>query len=379
MIRRTLTGWGCVILWVASGLVAAEKDNPPTALEVMRHPVKRAVISAPLDEALVQFEKLVGVRLEVDWEGLISTGLKRTDKVTVNFSRITGEQLLDIILAQTAKRGKPLGWYVDENVVRVTTQMRILHRPLLPSPPIVRRIPPARARRARPPQEIRFEDTPLEDVIAFFRDALGLNLYVNWPSLELIGVFRDTSVTLRVSNVSFARALTLVLEQLSTQGGKLDRVYWIIDRGVVTIATGAALDTRLHTRVYEVADLLMVVPNFPAQQTSLGDQGGISGTGGGQQTGGRGGLFGGGGRQSGLFEGGAGRGGTGRDSGVGGQDVAAGREELRASLVQIIRDSIGEDMWQPIGKGSIRLLGNKLIISQSLLGFRLLEEATGRR
>jgi len=32
-------------------------------------------------------------------------------------------------------------------------------------------------------------------------------------------------------------------------------------------------------------------------------------------------------------------------------------------------------MWEPDGKGSIKVVGNKLVITQSLLGFKLMEKA----
>jgi hypothetical protein len=44
-----------------------------------------------------------------------------------------------------------------------------------------------------------------------------------------------------------------------------------------------------------------------------------------------------------------------------------------------LKDSIGEDMWKPDGKGSISILNGKLVISQTLLGFKLMETAGRKR
>ena len=53
--------------------------------------------------------------------------------------------------------------------------------------------------------------------------------------------------------------------------------------------------------------------------------------------------------------------------------------EVKEGLIAIIKASIGEDMWQDQGKGSIRIFGNRLIISQTTLGFKLLDKSLRRR
>ncbi len=372
MIRMTVSACICAILLTAPVLGVENKTTPTNAMEAMKRPLKRPVISAPLPKALANLSKLVGVKIEVDWGGLTETGVKRTDKVTVKLSRITGGQLLEFMLSQVAKKGRPLAWYIDQNVIKITTQMRVLHRRRLP------RRAPALARRgskAKPPprlfRDFDFDEMPLEDVITFFRDVGKFNLHINWGSLQMIGVSRETPITLKGSNLSLGRALALVLDQLSTTRDKLDRVYWIIDRGVVTIATGAAINTGLRTRVYDVADLLMAIPNFQAPSISLGGQGQ-----GGSSRGdrGSGGAVGDGGGR-GLFD----QSRTGGDSRGSDEDVVAQRQRIRDDLIAVIRNSIGEDMWQPIGKGSIRLLGKQLIISQTPLGFKLMEQTARAR
>jgi len=54
---------------------------------------------------------------------------------------------------------------------------------------------------------------------------------------------------------------------------------------------------------------------------------------------------------------------------------AVQRKEIRDTLINTIKEAIGEDMWAPNGKGSIKMIGNRLVISQTLLGFKLLEES----
>jgi hypothetical protein len=54
------------------------------------------------------------------------------------------------------------------------------------------------------------------------------------------------------------------------------------------------------------------------------------------------------------------------------------RQQVNDALIAVIKQSIGEDMWQPTGKGDVKLLGTRLVITQTPLGFRLLEQAFRR-
>jgi len=352
----------CVCLFISTAVHspagAAEKAK---AVEAMRRTLTKPSISGPVLKAFEQFRKLVGVELEVDIAALAAAGVKTTDTVAVRAARATGEQLLDLMLARLSGKRSPLAWYIDGNTVRVTTQMRVLYRDRLQYRPLrrpsARRPTTRRAKprtRVRPIREITFDETPLADAIAFLRDASGANIHVNWRSLELIGITRQSPVTLKVSRVTPARALSLVTDQLSISPDKLRRAYWVVDDGVVTVASGAALNTKLRTKVYNVADLLLVVPNFKANRLSVDQQ---EGTGRNRSS------------DSGFF-------GDDDDDDQADEDLPARRQRVRENLIEIIKDAIGQDMWQPMGKGSIRLLADKLVISQTRLGFKLLAEAS---
>ncbi len=368
MARTVLILCVCLILPLKPPLDAAESSKPLSAIEMLKRPLMQPAISGPLDKAFVQFRKLVDVRLEVDWPMLQLVGVRKTKRLSVKAPKATGEQLLDMMLAQAAGKGKPLAWYVDGGTVRVTTQMRVLQLRRLPMR--LRRKEPIRPRPIRPRpkrfNEFDFDNLPLEDTIDHFRNISGLNLHVNWRSLELIGVERKTPVTIKASNISLGRALRLVTEQLSTSSSKLERVYWVLDEGVITIATGEALNMRLITKVYVVGDLLLVVPNFRASRISMDIQSSSSSSSSGS-TGGNSSS------QGGLFD---------QDDSEADEDdqsVGERRQQLRDSLIDIIINSIGQDMWRPIGPGSIRLLGDKLVITQTPLGFKLLAEAARPR
>ena len=201
----------------------------------------------------------------------------------------------------------------------------------------------------------------LSNVISFIRDVSGVSVHVNWRSLQLAGITRDTPVTLKARNVTVAQVLNLITEDLSPGLDKFSRVYWIVDGGIVRVATGSTFNQQLRTRTFDVGDLLLIVPNHDAPALDFGtdrnnDQNRNSDNG------------------NSIFD-------DNNDDNDDNNDnndeesLAQQRRKIRESLTQAIKDAIGEDMWQPQGKGSIRIFRKQLIVSQTLLGFELLRRA----
>jgi len=357
-------------------VLATDPAGQATDLSVaLRQVVERPQIQGTFEAALGEIGKLAAAPVAVDWTALEAAGVKADQKVSVKARKATVEQLLELVLVQVASEESPLAWRIEAGRIVVTTQRQAVRsprgraaarftqlagpsarpalQPAAPSPG-----PTTRPVRVRPPyRSIEFDKLPLKDVVDFFRMESALDYHVNWRSLEAVGIERSTPVTLQASRISLAKALDLVTEEVSGPLGKLDRVYWVNDGGIIKIATGTALDRNLQVRVFDVADLLMVVPNFQTGQLGLGAiQGRTSGTG-----------------VSDSVSGGTsfGRAPTG---GTRGQD----RQQVEQDLIDVIKNAIGEDMWQPIGKGSIKIVRGQMVISQTLLGFALLERAASR-
>ncbi|MGC9454111.1 MAG: hypothetical protein ACP5HU_04535 [Phycisphaerae bacterium] len=325
--------------------------------EAMEQTVEDPALSGPLEEVIAELSARAGVPIQADWKAIEATGASRDAQVSIRASKASFGQLLDIALLQASEEGRPLAWYAEGPKVHVTTQMRAIYR---------RRPAPAVGRTARrdasPPAQrrgvgLQFQEAGLEEVIEFFRDVSGANFHVNWSSLESVGIDRRTPMSLRLSNVTIAQALDMVCDRLSGTRGKMQRVYWVIDDGVVHIATGEVLNRRTETRVFDIADLLMVAPDYPAPDVGLGrmdgaDDAGSVGT-------------------SELLV-------TG-DTAAADDGEATLRRQRREDLLAVIRESIGEDMWRPVGKGSVRIVGNHLVITQTPLGFKLLSQAINPR
>jgi len=367
MNARRLSLQVCVVLLCASWACGdAEKARPAVdPAQALKQKITNPVITGPLGEAFDQLRKLGGVKIEPDWLVLGSAGVGRDTPASVEASEATVAQLLDIMLARVSPKGYPLAWYLDKDVVRVTTQLRVLYRRYMRS----RASPGDKGDARRPgpmPEALEFEDAPLSHVIDFFKEITGVNFSVNWRALKTAGAEKETPVTLKVQGISIARALDLVTDQLNAGRSKDDSVYWVVNEGVVVISTGATLNTNLSVRVYDVGDLLVIAPDFPGPRISLDVAGNTSTSNQTSQTNRT---------DKGLF-----------DEERGGDNLRGGREPdrreqrtaMQNTLITAIKDSIGEDMWLPNGKGSITMLNGRLIISQTPLGFKLLERAARR-
>ena len=80
-----------------------------------------------------------------------------------------------------------------------------------------------------------FQEQDFEMILEAFEQESGLNLTVLWPSLELAGIVRDEPVDLSLTNVTFEKSLTDLLEYVSS-GGKLEPASYVIDSGGIKIS-----------------------------------------------------------------------------------------------------------------------------------------------
>ena len=211
--------------------------------------------------------------------------------------------------------------------------------------------------------ELSFEGVGFGDVVDFLRDVSGANIFVNWKTLEAANIDRTAPVTLKLRNVKFAKALNLILENVSGGATKLG---YTIDDGVITISTSDDLANNKLTRVYDIRDLIINIPDFTNAPifdlTSLSNQNSSSGGGGvGGVGGGVGGGGGGGGQSGGLF------GQSGQNQQQNQQNTGPTRQELVDSIIKLITDTISPDSWRDSGGsvGAIKELQGQLIVTQT--------------
>jgi len=201
--------------------------------------------------------------------------------------------------------------------------------------------------------EVAFDGVGFSDVIDFLRDVSGANIFVNWKTLEGAGVDRNAPVTAKLRNVKFSKALSIILDSV---GGGTAKLGYTIDEGVIEIGTADDLSKNTLTRVYDIRDLIINVPDFNnAPDFSLTSTSNNT-----SQNGGAGGGGGGGGGQGqSLFTGGGG--------GQGGQQEGQTRQELVDSITKLITETVAPDSWRDSGGsvGSLRELQGQLIVTQT--------------
>ena len=209
-------------------------------------------------------------------------------------------------------------------------------------------------------------DRTFEEVIQWVRERgdARINIVPRWNHLGVEGISRDSLVTLQLNNTNVADVLNEALVQLSDS----DEVRYRGLRNKLTISTRADFERKLHTKVYDVTDILFQVPDFgqgaPLIDLKRAAASGGGGGGGGGQT-----VFGGGGGQ-------------GQEQIVGGEQAEQELEERLTKLRQLIEQSIEPQSWDLSGtpgqagggaagtggggRGRIRIFNRSLVVTNTI-------------
>lgn len=358
----------CALLYAGEKAASASREKKGVVETMIHAPLATYSLKGSLTKAVATLETLSKVRIRVDWDALLAAGVKPTTRVQLAGQREPFIEVVELLLAQVATKGNRLVWYLDGDILHITTKQ---NRPLPGRTPVsftvtvpTRKAPasksptkpagkkPAR-RKITLPREIRFQETPLEEVVGFFRTKVGLNIVVNWNALKQQGIERQTPVTFQAKRISLATALDMTLRCINTASEPLSKIYWLLDDGIIRIASGEALNGNLKTRVLDVRDLLMVLPDFKGPSTRIGklDSTSLKGS----SSGGDDSIFG--------------------DDEEATEDPKSKREVMEALLIDTVKKSIGEDWWFPQGRGTAKIFNGRLIINQTELGFLLMERA----
>ena len=101
----------------------------------------------------------------------------------------------------------------------------------------------------------RYSDMPLSEVIDSLSELSGINIYLDPLGMSQEGVRSDTQVTLNLpQEISLESALTLILERL--------HLSYVIKNEVLKVTSEQIRDGELYTTTYNVADLVIPIPNF---------------------------------------------------------------------------------------------------------------------
>jgi len=120
-------------------------------------------------------------------------------------------------------------------------------------------------RRMKTPVLLRYQDTPLSEVVDGLSELAGINIHLDPRGLSQEGVESSTPVTINLSKeISLKSALDLILEPL--------HLSYVIKNEVLKITSEQLRDGETETRVYNVADLVIPIPNF-VPNNNIGLQG----------------------------------------------------------------------------------------------------------
>ncbi len=173
--------------------------------------------------------------------------------------------------------------------------------------------------------EVRFENTPFEQALAFLTDQTNANVTVDWTDLDtaLVERSREKPISMRLSQLPFKRVLS---ELLAQAGGEVPLGYAVSD-GVLRIATKEKLGRDKMVLAYDVRDLLGDIPQAPQPKWDKPLAG--------ADTGGRSSLF------SEISTG---------NSSSSSEKSSLGGEKM-TQLKSIIRATVEPDTWMDMGAG----------------------------
>ncbi len=364
----------CAAFLFVAPVVASASPAPAEMIAKTELP-KISATSATLAHVLAHCSKLTGAKIDVNWKSLDAAGVRPESKVKVAGKKLTFSQVLDLTLASLGKTKEPVVWAIHNGAFRITTQADLLNTRRARAAQMSRArhlLRPARASKPTPktkparPTAVRsidFDETPLSDALAFLRDHARVNMVVRWRALEAAGIDKDAAVTLNAKNVSFTSALDLVCEAANGVRGLHEQVFWVSKNGIITVTSGADLDSRMVTHVFDVSEMLVGVPIIPGPGIGLTKRS-SSGT------------TGGGGAGANIF-------GTDDRSNTGKDNVPSESEQrdaIRKNLIASVKATLPQEFWtEGNGKGSVSLLRGTLVIRQSELGFKLMTRAIARR
>lgn len=217
-----------------------------------------------------------------------------------------------------------------------------------PAPALRARVPSTLAILNQRIPEVRFIDQPFEQVMEWIADYAQLNVVVRWQTLDDSGISRDAPVSIQARNLRLSQVLWLIMNEA---GGADLKLAYRASGTLLILSTEEDLSKEMITKVYDVADLLIRLPNTPMPDLSQNQglqQGGQGGSGGG--------IFG-------------QQGGQGGQGGQYGQDQQNATEANMEILVEIIQQTVEPDSWRDTGGGlgSIQAFRNLLIVHNSIL------------
>ena len=107
-------------------------------------------------------------------------------------------------------------------------------------------------------------DMPFSEAIDILRNSTSppLNIVVLWKDLqENADIYRETPIGMDgLSRVPLRTHLKVLL--MSVSGSSLEKLRYVVDNGVIIIATQSSLPRKMVTRIYDITDLVSEPANY---------------------------------------------------------------------------------------------------------------------
>ncbi|MCG3136397.1 MAG: hypothetical protein HJJLKODD_00230 [Phycisphaerae bacterium] len=110
--------------------------------------------------------------------------------------------------------------------------------------------------------EVKFEDSPLDEVLKWFRDQGLKNMIIRWAPIELSGnINRNMPINLQLSDITLGDLLDYVLAEASQSVQTRDEsITYIVESGVITFSTRADMKDDMFIRLYNISSIVHPVP-----------------------------------------------------------------------------------------------------------------------
>lgn len=113
------------------------------------------------------------------------------------------------------------------------------------------------------PVTVRFEAQPLSDVVNFIRDFTGADIDAAWiDDNNVDGLDPDKQITLDAQNVTALQLIEMVLEKAESEFASGGNAWQFTEAGTLMIGPKERLNNRRRVEIYNIADMLIVIPDY---------------------------------------------------------------------------------------------------------------------
>jgi len=190
--------------------------------------------------------------------------------------------------------------------------------------------------------QVTFTNLKLWDAIKFLEDVSNCEITPRWKILESVGITKSTPVDVKLTNKTLEKVLRTVLDDVAGEGVNLD---YVVDEGSIVVSTEDDLSGPRYrrTRVYDIRDLIVRIPNFEGPSISLTQAANQAGN-----NNNAGGLWG-----------------TNNNANNNNESNFPTRAELVSDILYMIRSTIEPESWRENGGtvGSLREFGGQIVVT----------------